>query len=123
VTCNWVFGKCNTKTGACDCENDYYGRLCQRFCDSVITCNNHGTCDDNGDCRCYSGYSGSFCNMESPNTAPSSSSSTPTSVPRSDSTVAVTVLVILAVLILIVVLAFYYRANKNTQGQQFEVIN
>lgn len=64
-TCSGL-GVCNNGTGLCDCfksgfggnctackENYYPKGECTTLCDQATTCNYHGTCTDQGVCKCY----------------------------------------------------------------------
>ena len=53
--------------GMCSCEYGYYGRLCDRECPggAASPCSDSGSCLDNGDCECWSGYSGDKCQFKS----------------------------------------------------------
>ena len=56
--CRW-----SSEDAACStsCEKGYYGRDCERFCDSKTTCSNHGSCDADGLCVCKGDYGGDDC--------------------------------------------------------------
>eukprot|EP01132_Coremiostelium_polycephalum_P002418 gene2418-2986_t len=50
----------------CQCLPKYYSTdsgSCNKYCDPVDTCSNHGECDDNGNCVCdpHRGYIGETC--------------------------------------------------------------
>ena len=65
------FGKCDTSTGSCICNENYYGVNCQNKCiasaDDIFGCNAHGTCNvGSGNCDCFKvngkGWEGNTCN-------------------------------------------------------------
>ena len=43
----------------CDCNEGWKGSDCQ--CNSAITCNGNGSCNENGICICNEGYQGFNC--------------------------------------------------------------
>jgi hypothetical protein len=54
----------------CQCQNTYYGMNCERQIDLCqnVTCNNHGYCSieqNEGRCKCFTGYYGDKCEIES----------------------------------------------------------
>ena len=57
-------GECNSTTGVCVCEDNYYGNSCSQFCDTESTCSGHGSCSDSGKCLCAHGYYGDDCANE-----------------------------------------------------------
>lgn len=42
------------------CLPGFYGELCDRYCNPTVTCSNHGVCDTDGNCKCYSDSSQGF---------------------------------------------------------------
>lgn len=61
---NQIFDDINKK---CICkENWYNSTTCLTYCDEILTCSDHGECDDNGFCLCDNGYYGDNCNITCP---------------------------------------------------------
>ena len=90
TTCN-ANGRCNGRTGECECYDGWsgadcsistsdicglgtqgyysnrcqegtYSRGCEEICDDVTTCNANGRCSGRtGDCECYDGWTGADC--------------------------------------------------------------
>eukprot|EP01043_Picozoa_sp_COSAG02_P038814 COSAG02_NODE_3019_length_7535_cov_9.178456_9_plen_863_part_01 len=62
-------GRCgdgDEESSECICDDGYYGAHCRIFCDPVITCSGHGTCDSSltpraGQCDCHENYYGAGC--------------------------------------------------------------
>lgn len=53
-------GRCNPKSGKCECDKGYHGLGCGgRQCPE--NCNGHGSCSDDFKCVCERGYSGRTC--------------------------------------------------------------
>ena len=44
-----------------ECEENFYGPLCSKFCERESTCSNHGECSEEGECVCDLGYDGDKC--------------------------------------------------------------
>ena len=61
-------GACRVSSGGasyCDCENGYFGSLCEGLCPGQ-GCNGHGVCDNDGQCVCSAGYWGVACEQTCP---------------------------------------------------------
>lgn len=52
------FGEC-IGPGTCLCQPNYYGKVCDTYCDANTTCSGNGVCNENnGVCQCESGFFG-----------------------------------------------------------------
>jgi len=67
--CDFGCGDCNgvckvdydKKTAFCECKRGYRGKHCQLKC-PALTCNGHGTCNENATCECTDPYKAPSCN-------------------------------------------------------------
>lgn len=61
--CKFGYPKSTRKgkpTGTCKCERGYWGKDCSNLCDGGLynVCNNRGSCDKNGKCKCSYKWNG-----------------------------------------------------------------
>ncbi|CAG9335039.1 unnamed protein product [Blepharisma stoltei] len=59
-------GFCNAKTERCECYPGYSGTMCdiQIPCPRNCSSSSHGTCQENGLCKCKTGWRGDDCSMK-----------------------------------------------------------
>ena len=54
-------GVCSEKDGECICVYGWVNPACDSPCTASANCSDHGVCDSFGECICYDGYDGEFC--------------------------------------------------------------
>jgi hypothetical protein len=49
------------ENGVCKCRDDYFGKVCSKYCKENETCSGNGTCSTEGTCLCNASFTGSDC--------------------------------------------------------------